>query len=210
MIGLSAVRAGAAIGQWWTNRPKKSRPPPANNGATSVNNSAPSVGNDAPDDDMANKEYIAEEIDRVFLVLATLGQRLLVLDVVNRDALEEARVSVRQAFKITDPKDDDLGEGFDKLDLMLQYLVTGAAIFCAECYPMHMYRGFGCAVLDNPTWADLQKGGWVFRYMDKTLAYLKSVPHEWQLLKNRRGGSGRRSRATTKCPRRFRKKSRRS
>lgn len=181
MLGLSAVRAGAAIGQWWeTRQQRRPIPNPASSDASSQNEESRASGS----------EWFYRESDKLFLVLATLGQRLLALDVINRDALEQARLAVRQAHKMTDSKTDDLGKVFEELDVTLQYTVACAVVFCAACFPMHMYRGFGCGVLDDKSWADLQDDSWVFRDLDKALAYLKSVPHEWKLLRKSPGRIG--------------------
>ena len=181
-LAVSAVRAGAAIASWWDTRQgrKASSTETTSNGA-----------------------YVFQmHMDKLFLVLATLGQRLLALGVVNHADLPEARTAVREAFRVGDSV-DDLGEDFDKMSDTVQYAVTCAMVFCFLCYPMHMYRGFGCGVLDDRTWANpeyvtlLIASSLVFPDVtnplkrvrndvhddtDRALAYLKSRPYEWQLI----------------------------
>jgi WW domain/Chitin synthase N-terminal len=114
------------------------------------------------------------------LVLSSLGQRLMALDVINYDVLPQAYAAVRVA---TAAADADLDFEVDKLDPLLQYLVACAFVFCAACHPMPIYYGYGCGVLNDPTWGSPEHKTWWNRDIDQAIAYLKSVPHPWKLLK---------------------------
>lgn len=172
-VAISSVQAGFAIATWWQNRQRASK----------ITLAALPPGESAPEVDAA--QLLSKSSDELFLVLSTLGQRLLALDAIYHSALPYAREAVRSALRIGDLEADDLGDKFDDLDDILQYTVTCAVVFCSECWPMHMYRGFGCGVLANTRWANPhppELDYFLFKAMDKALAYLKSVPRNWQLL----------------------------
>ncbi|KAL2066053.1 hypothetical protein VTL71DRAFT_2124 [Oculimacula yallundae] len=112
------------------------------------------------------------EVEDMFLVLSVLGQQLLILDVIAIGPLPRAHTAVIQAFTA---KDKSLLVVFEKLDQTLQYSVTTALFFCAVCWPMHIYRGFGTGVLHEPNFGRLGWGGPWFKTMDSTIAYLQSM-----------------------------------
>ncbi|KAB8446238.1 hypothetical protein FH972_025220 [Carpinus fangiana] len=172
---VSSVQAGAAIASWWQTRPSR---------LAKTESASSAAGEDVVAVDPAL--VLSRSTDELFLVLSTLGQRLLALDAIYHAALPYAREAVRSALSVGDiDGDDHIGEKFDELDEILQYTITCAAVFCAECWPMHMYRGFGCGVLNNFRWANPhppELDYWLFQSADKALAYLKSVPRNWQLL----------------------------
>jgi hypothetical protein len=109
----------------------------------------------------------------------------VVLDVINLAELPQAHAACRTACGQADS--GDLLEHFDTLDGTLQYAVTAALFFCAACWPMHIYRGFGTGVLGNFLWGCPhpqynvgQTAG--FTSVDRLIAFLKSMPREVQLL----------------------------
>ena len=135
--------------------------------------------------DQVNATSSSEEL---FLVLGTLGQRLIAIAVIEDSNIPTAYSVLRKSIPIFSK---ELSVEFDDLDTVLQYAVTCAIFFCAACYPVHIYRGFGCGVLDDMTWGvhplDTSMAGFAVNekltIMDKVLAYLKSVPHDLKLLK---------------------------
>lgn len=120
-LGISAVRAGAAIANAWSNRSQRK--------AAESSTEAAAGGN----------PYQGASIEEILLVLATLGQRLLLLDVVDFDVLPQASEAVRSAMRAVDSKCDDVGEDFDDLEPILQHLVACAYVFCAACHPMPIW-----------------------------------------------------------------------
>ncbi|KAL6412083.1 atrophin-1 interacting protein 2 (WW domain containing E3 ubiquitin protein ligase 2) [Ilyonectria robusta] len=156
-IGISAIKAGAAIATWWEVRQSNKR-----NGGPEA-----SSGTGA-------------SLDEIFLVFSSLGQRLMALDVVNYDALPQALAAVKVAVETSD---DDLAYELGRLDPILQYLVACAFVFCAACHPMSIYYGYGCGVMNDTRWANPEhRSAWNMD-IDQAIAYLKSVPHPWILLK---------------------------
>lgn len=156
-IGISAIKAGAAIATWWEVRQSNKR-----NGGPGA-----SSGTGA-------------SLDEIFLVFSSLGQRLMALDVVNYDALPQALAAVKVAVETSD---DDLAYELGRLDPILQYLVACAFVFCAACHPMSIYYGYGCGVMNDTRWANPEhRSAWNMD-IDQAIAYLKSVPHPWKLLK---------------------------
>lgn len=97
--------------------------------------------------------------------------------------LPAAVPAVQRAFKAGDPDDNDLGTIFDGMDVMIQYAVTAGMVFCAECWPMHIWKGFGCGILNELRWADPNHSNVYCLEMDNSIAALKSQPHNWQLFK---------------------------
>ncbi|KAF5000103.1 hypothetical protein FDECE_11289 [Fusarium decemcellulare] len=156
-IGISAIKAGAAIATWWevrqSNRREEGQVAPSGRGAA---------------------------IDEIFLVFSSLGQRLMALDVINYDVLPQALAAVITAM---DTSEDALTYELGRLDPILQYLVASAFVFCAACHPMPIYYGYGCGVMNDTTWANPERPTMWNVDIDQALAYFKSVPHPWKLLK---------------------------
>lgn len=173
-VAMSSVRIAASIGTW--NEARQRRKESAARLAATHGPANPAVN---------SQVAIATQIDEILLVLSALGQRLVVLEVINLAELPQALVACRTACAQADT--GDLLAHFDTLDGTLQYAVTSALFFCAACFPMHIYRGFGTGVLDNflwgcpiPEFATGQVAG--FKSVDRTIAFLKSTPREVQLL----------------------------
>lgn len=173
-IAMSSVRIAASIGTWNEARQRRRE------------SAARIAARHGPSNPVVNSRVaIATQIDEILLVLSALGQRLVVLEVINLAELPQALVACRTACAQADT--GDLLAHFDTLDGTLQYAVTSALFFCAACFPMHIYRGFGTGVLDNflwgcpiPQFATGQVAG--FKSVDRTIAFLKSTPREVQLL----------------------------
>ncbi len=89
--------------------------------------SAPEIANDAS----------LSSSEELFLVLGTLGQRLVALGVIEDTNIPTAHSVLSKAMPIFSK---ELSAEFDELDIILQYAITCAGIFCAACYPMHIYR----------------------------------------------------------------------
>ncbi|KAH7133972.1 hypothetical protein EDB81DRAFT_902696 [Dactylonectria macrodidyma] len=156
-IGISAAKASAAIATWWQVRQSNKR----------------EEGQGAPSGRGAG-------LDEIFLVFSSLGQRLMALDVINYDALPQALAAVLAAM---DTSEDALSYELGLLDPILQYLVACAFVFCAACHPMPIYYGYGCGVMNHPTWANPENKTFWNLDIDQAIAYFKSVPHPWKLLK---------------------------
>jgi hypothetical protein len=114
-----------------------------------------------------------------------MGERLLHLDVINVEALPAAGEAVRHAFQVAGNAvgGEDIGAQFQKLGDAIQFAVTCAMVLCSQCWPMHMYRGFGCAVSNDLNWAGPSKSNVYFDETDNAIAALKSRPQDWQLLR---------------------------
>lgn len=173
-VAMSGVRIAASIGTW--NEARQRRKESAAQFAAAHGSADPAVG---------SKVAIATQLDEILLVLSVLGQRLVFLEVINLIELPQALVACRIACGQADS--GDLLAHLDTLDGILQYTVTAALFFCAACFPMHIYRGFGTGVLDNYLWgcphphyAIGQVGG--FKSVDRMIAFLKSTPREVRLL----------------------------
>lgn len=173
-VAMSGVRIAASIGNW--NEIRQKRKDSQAQFAAAHGASNPVV---------MSKVAIAAQLDEVLLVLSVLGQRLVVLDAINLAELPQAHAACRTACGQADS--GDLLEHFDTLDGTLQYAVTAALFFCAACWPMHIYRGFGTGVLGNFLWGCPhpqynigQRAG--FNSVDRIIAFLKSMPREVQLL----------------------------
>lgn len=161
-IALQAVKTGAAVATWWQTR-QQSRP---------RDSAGESTGG-----------YYRQSTEDLLYVMATIGQWLFSLEVVNLAALPAARGAVRQAFTAGDPEDDDLGYTYDNMNELVQNAVASAMVFCAECWPMHIWKGFGCGVFNELRWADPNNSNIYCLELDNSITALKSQPHQWQLLK---------------------------
>lgn len=161
-IALQAVKTGAAVATWWQTRQL----------ARSQDSSKASTGG-----------YYRQGTEDLLYVMATIGQWLFSLEVVNFAALPAARAAVRQAFTAGDPEDDDLGYTYDNMNELVQNAVASAMVFCAECWPMHIWKGFGCGVFNELRWADPNDSNIYCLELDNSITALKSQPHHWQLLK---------------------------
>lgn len=173
-VVMSGVRIGASIGSWNETRQKRKE-----------SQARIAAVHGATNPVIMSKVAIATQLDEALLVLSVLGQRLVVLEVINLRELPEALAVCRTACAQADS--GDLLEHFDTLDGILQYTVTAALFFCAACWPMHIYRGFGTGVLDNflwgcphPQYSNGQTAG--FRAIDRWISFLKSMPREVHLL----------------------------
>lgn len=173
-VAMSGVRIAASIGNW--NEVRQKRKDSQAQFAAAHGASNPMV---------MSKVALAAQLDEALLVLSVLGQRLVVLEAINLAELPQAHAACRTACGQADS--GDLLEHFDTLDGTLQYAVTAALFFCAACWPMHIYRGFGTGVLGNFLWGCPhpqynvgQKAG--FASVDRIIAFLKSMPREVQLL----------------------------
>jgi hypothetical protein len=156
-IGISAIKAGAAIANWWEARQTRKR-----------------------DEGQGSSGKTGAGLDEIFLVFSSLGQRLMALDVINYDVLPQALAAVKVAVETSDV---DLALELDHLDPIMQYLVACAYVFCAACHPMPIYYGYGCGVMNDPSWGSPEHRSWWNADIDQAIAYLKSVPHPWKLLK---------------------------
>ncbi|KAF4338081.1 atrophin-1 interacting 2 WW domain protein [Fusarium beomiforme] len=157
-IGISAIKAGASIATWWELRQRNRREEGQN--STSSGRGA--------------------GIDEIYLVFASLGQRLMALDVINYDALPQALAAVKVAMDISE---DALTYELERLEPILQYLIACGFIFCAACHPMPIYYGYGCGVMNDTNWSNPENPTYWNIDVDQAIAYLKSVPHPFQLLK---------------------------
>lgn len=173
-VAMSGVRIAASIGTW--NEARQRRKEAAAQFAAAHGDSNSAVN---------SQVVIAAQLDEALLVLSVLGQRLVLLGVVNLHELPQALEACRTACGQVDS--GNLLGHFDTLDGTLQYTVTAAFFFCAACFPMHIYRGFGTGVLNNflwgcphPHYASGQTAG--FKFVDRTIAFLKSMPREVQLI----------------------------
>lgn len=173
-IAMSGVRIAASIGNWNEIRQKRKDSQAQLAAAHGASNPV-----------FMSKVAIAAQLDEALLVLSVLGQRLVSLEVIKLAELPQAHAACRTACGQADS--GDLLEHFDSLDGTLQYAVTAALFFCAACWPMHIYRGFGTGVLGDFLWACPhphynvgQKAG--FNSVDRLIAFLKSMPREVQLL----------------------------
>lgn len=90
--------------------------------------------------------------DKIFFVLAVLGQRLFHLEVVALEHIPQALSMIKPLWPSARWR-----EAFEnRLDDTLKYAVVAALTFCAECWPMHIYRGFGGAFLNDFAYAEPQ------------------------------------------------------
>jgi hypothetical protein len=86
-------------------------------------------------------------VDEIYFVLAILGQRLIRMEAVAFEHISGVQTMMMCLWPCNKWKDR-----FDeKLDDSLKYAIVAAMHFCAECWPMHIYRGFGAPVLNNFT-----------------------------------------------------------
>ncbi|KAH7329972.1 hypothetical protein BKA65DRAFT_565006 [Rhexocercosporidium sp. MPI-PUGE-AT-0058] len=113
----------------------------------------------------------------LLLVLATMGQRLLSLEVIDHAALPEARRATREAFAACGAADDDIGDDFAEADEIVQYAVTCAMVFCAECWP-----GFGAGLFNYLYWVNPVSHNMFCEELNNAIAALKTRPHSWTLL----------------------------
>lgn len=116
-IALSGVRTAASIGTW--NEARQRRKESAAQFAAIHGHADPAVN---------SKVAIATQLDEILLVLSVLGQRLVILEIVNLVELPQALVACRNACGQSDA--GDLLAHFDTLDGTLHYTVT-AAFFSA-------------------------------------------------------------------------------
>ena len=172
-VVMSGMQIGTSIGKW--NEARQRRKESAGQYAAMYGATNPAV---------MSKVQIGAQLDEILLVLSVLGQRLVVLNVVNSQELPRALSVCRIAVSQADT--GNLLEHFDTLDGTLQYTVTAALFFCAGCWPMHIYRGFGTGVINNFIWGCPhpqynigQLAG--FNSVDRIIAFLKSMPQEVQL-----------------------------
>lgn len=173
-VAMSGVRIAASIGNWNEIRQKRK-----------ASQAQFAAAHGASNPVVMSRVAIAAQLDEALLVLSVLGQRLVVLEAINLAELPQAHAACRTACGQADS--GDLLEHFDTLDGTLQYAVTAALFFCAACWPMHIYRGFGTGVLGNFHWGCPhpqynigQTAG--FNSVDRLIAFLKSMPREVQLL----------------------------
>ncbi|KAK3390175.1 hypothetical protein B0H63DRAFT_464886 [Podospora didyma] len=129
---------------------------------------------------MSKYQYL-HAINQVHYVHAVLGQHLVRLGVINELALPVARKAVREALDLGD-QDGDQGDEFDKMDEVVQYAMTCSMVFCAACWPMHMWQGFGCGVTGDMTFGHVGGGDCISNELDKAIAALKSRPRSWELM----------------------------
>jgi hypothetical protein len=162
MLTVDAVKAAVKVAEWWDSRHSRS------SGSQQMTSST------------ETGTFYRQTIPDIFLVHATLGQRLLALNVINHAALPEAHKAVRESFSIGD-EEDELRDEFDDADEVVQYTIVCSMVFCAECWPMHIWQGFGCGVLNNTMWAYMQNCNTTCKKVDLSIAALKSKLHGWQL-----------------------------
>jgi hypothetical protein len=89
---------------------------------------------------------------------------------------------VRQAFQGVGGS--KFFDRYERLDKSVQIGIICGMTFCAECYPMHIWRGFGSALLDNYNWATYFIENQTWTYLDQSVSFLKSSPRNFSLLKS--------------------------
>ncbi|KXJ87578.1 hypothetical protein Micbo1qcDRAFT_179056 [Microdochium bolleyi] len=108
----------------------------------------------------------------VFLVMGTLGRSLQPLEITNYGALPAAREAVRGAMQAR--ASEFRGVFDDEMEEPLQYAVVLAMVFCAACWPMPVYRGFGAGVMNQKEWGardySVEWGKWAQNPHEPTLA----------------------------------------
>ena len=90
------------------------------------------------------------QIDEILLVQSILGENLIALGTINLNCLPAANAAVLQAFESCN--EDNIPQQFNALDPELQFIICTGLFFCAACWPMHIYRGFGAGSLSDWTW----------------------------------------------------------
>jgi hypothetical protein len=123
-----------------------------------------------PEDRKARTEGRLRDI---LMVLNVLGERLFHLGLVESTRLPFAREQVVKAFRI---RDDAFRVMFEeKLEQSSQDAVTAAMFLCAECWPMHIYHGFGACVLNEWLWGHpTQPNNAEITSMDQCISLLKA------------------------------------
>lgn len=101
-IGISAMKAGAAIATWWEVR--QARRGGEGGGGTGA----------------------VVHLDDILFILANLGQRLLALDIIEYDVLPQAHAAVISAMEIADRR---LGSSVQETESILQYLIRVPSYF---------------------------------------------------------------------------------
>ncbi|KAH8664668.1 hypothetical protein BX600DRAFT_512674 [Xylariales sp. PMI_506] len=108
----------------------------------------------------------------VFLVMGTLGRSLQPLGITNYGALPAAREAVRSAMQARAGKFRAVFD--DEMEEPLQYAVVLGMVFCAACWPMPVYRGFGAGVMSETHWGavdySVEWGKWAQNPHEPTLA----------------------------------------
>jgi hypothetical protein len=136
--------------------------------------SVPSAFNDPPLDP-------AEiDVEKIFFVLLSLGQALLYLWIVDDRDIKTAVNAVFDALAHHD-FDGDIFDQFDALPQGLQYSATIALEFCASCYPIPIYNGFGANVLEEDHYGDPDAHNRVWDCIAGTIRHLASVRGEYFL-----------------------------
>jgi hypothetical protein len=107
----------------------------------------------------------------VLLVLATLGYHLQALNVVLYSVLRDAGSAVGEVY---------VHAG---LHMELQWTcqevrraIALGMLFCSECWPMHIWQGFGCGVLGYKLWAKIMRNKPVCEKVDQAIILLKKRP----------------------------------
>lgn len=127
-------------------------------------------------------ERSSADYDDALIVLAVLGARLVGLGAVNQAQVRAADGAVRQAFQ--NVAGSRYLERYSRLERSVQIGAMCGLAFCAECYPMHVWRGFGAAVRSQWDWAIFWKVRLPWELLDKSILFFKSAPRSFTLLKN--------------------------
>lgn len=134
----------------------------------------------------AAKQKYADRLkraDQIFDVLTDLGVMLFRLEVVDR---ARAKAAWKEVDNVISKKDTSLGLAFEAAKKQKRYglshcgskertiqLIAGLA-FCAACFPMHIYWGYGCGTLNDPNWTAYMDDKGAFDGMDKRIIALKT------------------------------------
>jgi hypothetical protein len=137
--------------------------------------------------DAANRQFEERnksnaDYDDALVVLAVLGSRLVGLNVVNHHEINSANDAVRQAFQGVGGS--KYFERYERLDKSVQIGVICGLAFCAECYPMHIWRGFGSTLMGNYNWATHYVDNQTWTYLDQSVSFLKSSHRNFTLFKS--------------------------
>jgi hypothetical protein len=93
---------------------------------------------------------VRSQVDEVFVVLASLGEALLPLNVFDEAHYPDTLAEVEAA--ISTSSNGAIQTAFGELKAELQYAVTAGMSFCSCFAPIPVYRGFGAALLTDWTW----------------------------------------------------------
>ena len=114
-------------------------------------------------------------------VVATIGQQLFLLQAVNIELLPVAASAMSAAFQEAGDGSNALAKIYGEADENGQNAIASGIVFCAECWPLRIWNGFGSGLFGDAKWGNTDHLSEDMAELDKLIIVVRRQVHQFQL-----------------------------